>query len=105
MPARITWLSSTSRPRAAVRPPPWSEGPRSLVRFGDDLDVAELDRVRHQQAKRGHEQRCNRGLVDVRRGNVHPEPVSGQVAAVAEPDGSVKGRTVFGHRNLFGGEG
>jgi hypothetical protein len=71
---------------------------RSLVRFGDDLDVAELDRVRHQQAQRGHEQRGNRGLVDLRRGNVHPEPVSGQVAAVAEPDGSVKGRTVFGHR-------
>jgi hypothetical protein len=39
---------------------------RALVRFGEDLDAAELDRVRHQQAERGDEQRGDLGLADVR---------------------------------------
>jgi hypothetical protein len=36
------------------------------------------------------EQLGDPGPVHVGRGNVHPEPVSGQVTAVAEPDGSVE---------------
>jgi hypothetical protein len=67
------------------------------VRFGEDLDVAELDRVGHQQAKRGHEQHGNRRLIHFGRGDVNPEPVSEQVTAVAEPDDCIKGGTVFSH--------
>jgi hypothetical protein len=68
------------------------------VRLGEDLEVAQLDRVGHQQPERGHEQRGDPGRADVRRGNVDPEPVHSQVAAVAEGDDSIEGRPVLGHR-------
>jgi hypothetical protein len=47
-------------PAATVIPRP---SPRYLVRFGKDLDIGERDRVRHQQAERGREQRGNSVLV------------------------------------------
>jgi len=73
--------------------------PRSLVRFGEDLDVAELHRVGHQQAERGHEQRGNLVLAGVGRGNIDAEPVGGQVTAAAEPDRGVERCTVFRHQD------
>jgi|CZKW01.1.fsa_nt_gi hypothetical protein len=63
--------------------------PCPLMWFGNDLDTAELDRIGHQQAERGHEQRGNVGLADVGRRNVHSEAAGGQVTAVAEADDSV----------------
>jgi hypothetical protein len=60
------------------------------VRFGEDLDVAELHRVGHQQAERGDEQRGDLALAGIGRGNIDAEPVGGQVTTIAEPHGSVE---------------
>jgi hypothetical protein len=60
------------------------------VRFGKDLHIGERDRVRHQQAERGNEQRGNVVLVHVGRGNIDTESMSRQVAAVAELYGRVE---------------
>src|SRR5262249_33908100 len=68
-----------------------------LVWCGEDLDVAELDGVRHQQAERGDEQRGDFGLAGAGSGNIDAKPMNGQVTTVAEVDDSVEGGTVFGH--------
>jgi hypothetical protein len=72
------------------------------VRFGEDLDIAELDCVRHQQAERGDEQCGDVGFAHFGRGDIYPESVSSQVTAVAEAYGGVEGGTVFSHRAPFG---
>jgi hypothetical protein len=87
-PSARTWHGATAIRRSSAC---------ALVRLDEDLDVAELDRVRHQQAERGNEQRGDLGLAHVGRRDIHPEPVSGQATAVAEADGGVEGGTVLSH--------
>src|SRR5262249_11645540 len=82
----------------------WSS-PCPFMWFGEDLDVAEHDGVRHQQAERGDEQRGDFGLADVGSGNIDAKPMNGQVTTVAEVDDSVEGGTVFGHEGSIHHEG
>jgi hypothetical protein len=60
------------------------------VCFGEDAGVAELDRIGHQQAERGEEQRGDLGLADVGSREIYPESVNGQVTAVAKAHGGVE---------------
>jgi hypothetical protein len=60
------------------------------VRLGKNMNVAQLNRVGHQQAERRDEQRRDAGLAGVSRRQVYPAAVHGQVAAVTEADGGVE---------------